>query len=345
MDIVCAKCGKHFSSVESAREHRGTCRADKQNNVAEPTGWSQRSQLSPEELERIINRVKTTNSKKTESQLFICPSCHNTSLSENAISGLYECLNLKCGKKFKKEHVTDKPSTNKLDPDPVNRQNLKSTTDDRIQVTSNSSQNQVSISNTGIEIKHQGKPIKGSADGPGYVYINIDCSSSMYGYKLQQAIKGTTNFAKDALNKNYLTGLIKFDEKATLVFEPCKDLALIESRLNTLEVGTTTNMEDAIYLSCSLMKDLNGPKTIVIVTDGMPNSPGDPQSSLKAGEFAKSQHIDIIAIGTDDADQTFLKELASRSELGIKVSSEKLEQIITSSVKLLQGNRLPEVKK
>jgi len=76
----------------------------------------------------------------------------------------------------------------------------------------------------------------------------------------------------------------------------------------------------------------------------MPNSPGDPQSSLKAGEFAKSQHIDIIAIGTDDADQTFLKELASRSELGIKVSRENLEQIITSSVKLLSGNRLPEIK-
>ena len=289
MDIICAKCGKHFSSAESAREHRGRCNETKGDN--EPNFiHTKNAKLSAEEQEKILNSIRRSGMKNNEPK-------------------------------------------------------SESTNAQRIQVTPNTKTEQVSITNSGIEIKHQGKPIKGAADGPGYVYLNIDCSSSMYGYKLQQAIKGTTNFARDALNKNYLTGLIKFDAKATLVFEPCKDLALIESRLNTLEVGTTTNMEDAIYLSCNLMKGLNGPKSIVIITDGMPNSPGDPQSSLKAGEFAKSQHIDIIAIGTDDADQTFLKELASRSELGIKVSSEKLEQIITSSVKLLSGNRLPEIKK
>jgi uncharacterized protein YegL len=115
--------------------------------------------------------------------------------------------------------------------------------------------------------------------------------------------------------------------------------------LETLEVGTTTNMEAAINLSCDLLKGFPGPKAIVIVTDGIPNNPGDPQSSLNAGAFAKSLQIDIIAIGTDDADQAFLQKIASRSELGIKVSSEKLEQIITSSVKLLPGNRFPEIKK
>jgi uncharacterized protein YegL len=103
-------------------------------------------------------------------------------------------------------------------------------------------------------------------------------------------------------------------------------------------------MKDAIYLSCNLLKGFSGPKAIVIVTDGMPNSPGDPLSSLNAGNFAKSQQIDIIAIGTDDADHAFLQKIASRSELGIKVSSEKLEQSITSSVKLLPGNRMPEIK-
>jgi hypothetical protein len=103
-------------------------------------------------------------------------------------------------------------------------------------------------------------------------------------------------------------------------------------------------LEAAIYLSSNLLKGLSGPKAIVIVTDGMPNSPGDPQSSLKAGEIAKSQQIDIIAIGTDDAAQDFLKKLATRSELGIKVSSEKFEQSITSAVKLLPGTRMPKTK-
>jgi Mg-chelatase subunit ChlD len=288
MDIICAKCGKHFSSAESAREHRGHCNETKGGN--EPNFiHTKNAKLSFEEQERILNSIRRSGLKNNEPK-------------------------------------------------------SESTNAQRIQVTSNSKTEQVSITNTGIEIRHEGKPTTGSANIPGHVYLNIDCSASMYGYKLQQAKKGAHNFAKDALTKNYLTGIIKFDSSATLIFEPCNDLSLIETRLNTLEVGKTTNMKDAIYLSCNLLKGLSGPKVIVIVTDGMPNSPGDPLSSLNAGDFAKSQQIDIIAIGTDDADHTFLKKIASRSELGIKVSSEKLEQSITSSVKLLPGNRMPEIK-
>ena len=74
---------------------------------------------------------------------------------------------------------------------------------------------------------------------------------------------------------------------------------------------------------------------MVIVTDGMPNGQGDPMSTLKAGEDAKRNGIDIITIGTDDADQEFLKRLASRKDLGVKVQSKHLEKTITDSVRLL----------
>ena len=36
MDIICAKCGKHFSSIEAAREHRGHCKA---SNTDEELHW------------------------------------------------------------------------------------------------------------------------------------------------------------------------------------------------------------------------------------------------------------------------------------------------------------------
>jgi len=344
MDIICGKCGKHFSSIEAAREHRGNCKEDKENDGLDFI-HSKDSTLSREEQERIINSIRRGDPKRDESKLFNCPSCHQTSLSKNGINGLYECLNPRCGKKFTKDRVFVNTGFNNLGKEPFNKEKATSTNAERIHVTPNSKKEQVTITNTGIEIRHEGKPTSGSANVPGYVYLNIDCSSSMYGYKLQQAKKGACNFARDALTKNYLTGLIKFDSLATLIFEPCNDISFIESQINTLKVGETTNLEAAIYLSCNLLKELSGPKAIVIVTDGMPNNPGDPQSSLKAGEVAKSQQIDIIAIGTDYADHEFLKKLASRSELAIKVSSEKLEQSITSSVKLLPGNRMPEIKK
>jgi hypothetical protein len=50
---------------------------------------------------------------------------------------------------------------------------------------------------------------------------------------------------------------------------------------------------------------------------------------------AKADKIDIITIGTDDADQTFLKNLASSTQLGSKVSREAFSSTISSSVKLL----------
>ncbi len=94
-------------------------------------------------------------------------------------------------------------------------------------------------------------------------------------------------------------------------------------------------MAKAINLAHELLREIPGTRIIVVVTDGMPNGPGDPIASLNAGQSAKSNGIDIIAIGTDDADQDFLKRLASRAELGIKVPSKQLEKTISSSAKML----------
>lgn len=73
MDIICAKCGKHFNSIEAAREHRGHCKVtsngdeihwlpakkDKQNK------WipAKRSELTKSELED-LNKLVDSLSKK-----------------------------------------------------------------------------------------------------------------------------------------------------------------------------------------------------------------------------------------------------------------------------------------
>ena len=202
----------------------------------------------------------------------------------------------------------------------------------------------VSISQKGIEIRHEGKPVS-SAALTGYVYLLVDCSASMEGDKLKQAKKGALNFAKDALGKGYLTGLIRFDSSPKLICEPFKDVSNLEKRLVGLEIGDTTHMAKAINLAHELLREIPGTRVMVVVTDGMPNGPGDPIASLDAGQNAKRNGIDIIAIGTDDADQEFLKRLASRAELGIKVPSKQLEKTITSSAKMLPPGDKRVVKK
>jgi len=90
-------------------------------------------------------------------------------------------------------------------------------------------------------------------------------------------------------------------------------------------------MSNAIESAIEELKDKYGSKVIVIVTDGMPNS---PEKTVKAAKQAKDKGIDIITIGTDDANEEFLKRLASRDELNIMVSRDQLAKSISSSVKM-----------
>jgi Mg-chelatase subunit ChlD len=189
----------------------------------------------------------------------------------------------------------------------------------------------ITIGNTKVDT--QGKPISIRFEKQmAYVYLLIDCSGSMAGNKLEQAKKGSLDFSKDAFLKEYLVGLIGFDTEAKHICEPTSDISLIRSRLEHMISTGTTNMADAIIMAHHHLKNYIATRVIVIATDGQPNN---VEHTLAAGNRAKSDKIDIITIGTDDADQGFLKKLASQTHLGNKVSIDVFSQSISSTVKLL----------
>lgn len=196
------------------------------------------------------------------------------------------------------------------------------------------------ISNEGIEIQRKGKPISNESIGFGVVYLVIDCSGSMAGDKMNQAKRGALDFAKGALRKGYSTGLIRFDTIANHLCIPKNDTLDLERNIENLQIGGSTNMTLAIKMAHNWLQDKRGSRVIVIVTDGMPDN---EDHSLEAGKRAIDEGIDIIAIGTDDANRTFLKKLASREELGVKVAREDFGRGIASSVNLLpSGNKHKE---
>ena len=198
----------------------------------------------------------------------------------------------------------------------------------------NSSSNYgIAISSHSIEIQHKGKPVISALAEVGFAYLVIDCSGSMAGDKLNQAQKGALHFAKEALSKNYSTGLIQFDSYPNHLSEPTREISILKQCLERMVAGGSTNMAAAIRIAHRKLAKKTGSRAMVIVTDGMPDNVAD---SLKAGIEAKKDNIDIITIGTDDANQEFLKKLSSRSELGVKVSREQFEQGIASSAKMLR---------
>jgi Ca-activated chloride channel homolog len=163
-------------------------------------------------------------------------------------------------------------------------------------------------------------------------FLLIDCSSSMSGSKLTQAIGGALGFAGDAIKKNYAVGLIRFASAAEILSYPEGSLSNLASRAEHLTANGSTNMSDGIEKAATELNKVAGVRAMVIVTDGAPDSPG---AALAAASRAKESGIDIIAIGTDDADRAFLEKIASRSDLAMKVHSAQLQSGITDAARML----------
>ena len=183
-----------------------------------------------------------------------------------------------------------------------------------------------------IEIRHEGRPLGVELSRAAHAYLVIDCSFSMSGDKLAQAKKGAVDFSREAKDKGYTVGIVQFATRATHICEPHEDLSLLQRHVNELKVGGTTNMADGIRLATSKLADRSRARAMVVVTDGQPN---DQRAALAAADDAKRRGIDIITIGTDDADRSLLARIASRSDLSTMVTSDALGAGIASSARML----------
>jgi len=176
-----------------------------------------------------------------------------------------------------------------------------------------------------------GKPLEVNKP-QGAVYLVIDCSGSMDGNKLEQAKNGSKGFADEALKKGYAVGLIQFGSDAKHLLEPQRELVSFYSEVEKLAIAGSTNMAAGIRMATEYLADRKKERVICIATDGQPD---DRAATLSAANEAKKMGIEIMTIGTDDADKAFLEELATRKELALKVESTKLQQGITSMAKML----------
>jgi len=169
-----------------------------------------------------------------------------------------------------------------------------------------------------------------------YVYMVMDTSGSMKGSKLEQVKKGILDFASDAFTKGYRVGLIAFNSTAEHLSPPAGNLGGLQKRVLDMNSGGSTNMAEAIKMAHYHLDKNDTTRVMVIATDGKADS---KRNALKEAEKAKEEGIDIITIGTDDAEQDFLKKLATREELSRKVEPEVFSQAISDASKLLPPPR------
>lgn len=168
------------------------------------------------------------------------------------------------------------------------------------------------------------------------VFLLVDCSSSMSGSKIKQATDGALAFATNAFQKQYSVGLIAFSSYAEVFCRPQNSLDTIADMTQRLTAGGSTNMTAAIEQASAELNNGGGIRAMVIVTDGVPDN---QRTALDAARRAKECGIDIIVIGTDDADRAFLEQIASGSELAMKVPRAQLQVTVAHSARLLPAPR------
>jgi len=170
-------------------------------------------------------------------------------------------------------------------------------------------------------------------------FLLLDRSSSMAGQKLSQARAGAEDFARTAISKGYLVGLVVFSSEAVLACSPDRSIEPIVSRLDVLAADGGTNMTAALELATGHLRELSGERAIVLVTDGAPD---DRNSALAVGRQAARLGIRVITIGTDDADIGFLRELSSDADLANKVDAAQLRQGIAAAARRLTSGTPPQ---
>lgn len=212
------------------------------------------------------------------------------------------------------------------------RKDIMSETGKGIEITKEDGR--VINSQNGITIRHEAKPVGDEIIG--YAYLVIDCSISMTGDKLNQAKNGAKRFTRDAKTKGYIVGLIQFGTQATLLCEPRREISNLYQCIESATICGSTNMTDAILLATEKLVNRKEVRVMIIITDGEPD---DDSTAIEAAQEAKNLGIEIIAIGTDDADWDFLKEIASRTDFGLKVPCTQLEQAVASAAKMLLSKR------
>ena len=175
--------------------------------------------------------------------------------------------------------------------------------------------------------------------GRAIAWLLIDTSSSMYGEKINQVKKGALDFARTAIRKGYLVGLVKFDSDAALLCGPTAGFSLILAKTEELVADNGTNLAPALAIVSQKLTGYRGRRVILVATDG---ATIDPAGCLITAEKMKKDGVEILAISTPDADRDFLEKLVSRKDLNLKVEGNEFGKGMEAIARKLPVQKLED---
>ena len=155
------------------------------------------------------------------------------------------------------------------------------------------------------------------------VFLLIDVSASMTGGPLVEAQTAAEEFLSKCDFTTMEVGLISFSSLVTLQSTATSNVRRLHAAVNRIEAQGSTNLTDALEMARGQLVAADRKRYIVILTDGYPDA---AESAVEQAMAAQKQGIEIVAIGTGDADRDYLRRLASSQQASIFARSGELVQ-------------------
>jgi molecular chaperone DnaK (HSP70) len=153
------------------------------------------------------------------------------------------------------------------------------------------------------------------------VLLLIDVSASMTGQPLSEAQTAAREFLSKCDFTTTEVGLVSFSTLIALQTPATSNVRRLQAAVHRLEAEGSTNLTDALEMARGQLVSGDRRRYIVILTDGYPDA---PESAVEQAAAARQAGIEIVAIGTGDADRDYLRRLASSEQASIFARSGEL---------------------
>jgi molecular chaperone DnaK (HSP70)/uncharacterized protein YegL len=155
------------------------------------------------------------------------------------------------------------------------------------------------------------------------VFLLIDVSASMTGQPLVEAQTAAREFLSKCDFTTMEVGLISFSTLVALQSPATSNVRRLHAAVHRLEAEGSTNLTDALEMARGQLVAGDRQRYLIILTDGYPDA---PESAVEQALAARRGGIEIVAIGTGEADRDYLRRLASSEQASIFARSGELVQ-------------------
>ncbi len=142
-------------------------------------------------------------------------------------------------------------------------------------------------------------------------YLAVDLSGSMAGTPLEKAKEAAVEFLRQSDLSKCSIGLVVFSDKVRVELESCQNAKAAESAIKGMQIGWPLgygNMASPFAEMLQLLKQHDGPRFVVLMTDGMWCR---PDVAISQADACREAGIQTIAIGFGSANKEFLERVAT----------------------------------